>query len=236
MCGITGFINFKGHNRESASAQIKRMADTLHHRGPDAEGFFVDDHAALGHRRLSIIDISSGSQPMGSSDNTIQIVFNGEIYNFPELKKELDNRGYNFRTESDTEVILNAYMVWGELCVEKLNGMFAFAIWDSNAKKLFIARDRVGKKPLYYHWDGEIFSFGSELKALLAGGFSVKRINPRALDCYLSFGYIPVPFSMYDDISKLPAAHTLAVTEEGIRQRRYWALDYAAPPTCKNHG
>ncbi|MDY0221028.1 MAG: asparagine synthase (glutamine-hydrolyzing) [Desulfobacterium sp.] len=233
MCGITGFVNFKGHDRESVSPQIKRMADTLNHRGPDAEGFFVDDHAALGHRRLNIIAISSGSQPMGNDDDTMQIVFNGEIYNFPELKKELVKRGYSFRTESDTEVILNAYTEWGELCVEKLNGMFAFAIWDSNAKKLFLARDRVGKKPLYYHWDGETFSFGSEIKALLAGGFSHKNLNPRALDCYFSFGYIPVPFSIYDDISKLPAAHTLTVTEEGIRQKRYWKLDYTAPHLVK---
>ena len=229
MCGIAGFINFNGHQPEEARIRIRRMTDIIAHRGPDAEGFFVDNRAALGHRRLSIIDLSGGKQPMGTHDGKIQIVFNGEIYNFLEIRSQLEAKGHRFVTRSDTEVILLAYREWGQACVSKLCGMFAFAIWDEAQKCLFIARDRVGKKPLYYFSDGQIFAFASELKALRAGGFGDSVIDPEALDCYFSFGYIPAPRTIYSKIRKLPAAHFLMVTENGLKESRYWNLSFADP-------
>jgi asparagine synthase (glutamine-hydrolysing) len=228
MCGIAGIIQFVPHNRDSAMAQITNMADTMAHRGPDEQGVYVDDHAALGHKRLRIIDLSTGQQPMASQDQTLHIVFNGEVYNFQEIKKELVRKNYRFSTTSDTEVVLNAYIEWKEACVKKFNGMFAFAIWDSRKKTLFAARDRVGKKPFYYFWDGKRFAFASELKAILAAGLSQKKIDPKALDCYFSFGYIPVPYSIYDDISKLPSAHTLTLTSDGLNLKKYWHLDFGS--------
>ena len=229
MCGIAGFINFRGHRTETARRDIKRMTDMIAHRGPDEEGFFIDDHAALGHRRLSIIDLSGGKQPMGKLDDKVQLVFNGEIYNFLEVRGELEARGHNFITKSDTEVILAAYLEWGEVCVEKLDGMFAFAIWDAREKNLFLCRDRVGKKPLYYVRDGSTFAFASELKALKAAGFQLGGIDPEALDCYFSFGYIPSPKTIYKKVSKLCPAHTLVVTDNDIRETRYWNLSFAGP-------
>ncbi|MCK5230952.1 MAG: asparagine synthetase B, partial [Desulfobulbaceae bacterium] len=191
MCGITGFIHFKGHNKEAARSLVKRMADTLVHRGPDEEGFYVDDWAALGHRRLSIIDLSSGQQPMSTKDGRYQIIFNGEIYNFPEIRDVLQKKGHRFQTRSDTETILLAYAEWGEECVKKLNGMFAFAIWDKEKRQIFLARDRVGKKPLYYYRDNDVFSFASELKALRTADLCPNDIDHKSLDCYFTFGYIP---------------------------------------------
>ncbi len=229
MCGITGFINFASHDREQASSRVRKMAATLAHRGPDEEGFYVDDHAALGHKRLSIIDLSSGQQPMATKDQRFHIVFNGEVYNFISLRFELEDKGYRFSTSSDTEVVLNAYAEWGQDCVTRFNGMFALVIWDRKEKKIFAARDRVGKKPLYYAWDGNRFAFASELKALLAGGFSKKTLNPRALDCYFSFGYIPAPLCIYQDIQKLSPAHTLTITQDSLTPRKYWQLDFTHP-------
>ena len=227
MCGIAGFINFNGHRTDEAHHRIKRMSDTLIHRGPDEEGYYVDDRAALGHRRLSIIDLASGKQPMGAADGKVQIVFNGEIYNFLEVRSELEGSGHRFTRRSDTEVILMAYLEWGERCVEKLFGMFAFAVWDARNKTVFLGRDRVGKKPLYYFSDGPVFAFASELKALRAGGFPPVEIDPEALDCYFSFGYIPAPRTIYRNVKKLRAAHALVVTENGIRENRYWKLSFA---------
>ncbi len=229
MCGIAGFINFNGHRTDEARHRIKRMTDTLVHRGPDEEGFFVDDHAALGHRRLSIIDLASGKQPMDALDGKVQIVFNGEIYNFLEVRSELEARGHRFARRSDTEVILVAYLEWGERCVEKLFGMFAFAVWDSREKILLLGRDRVGKKPLYYFSDGPVFAFASELKALRAGDFQTGKIDPEALDCYFSFGYIPAPATIYDRVKKLRPAHAMVATGNGIREHRYWSLSFADP-------
>lgn len=229
MCGIAGFINFNGHGSDEARHRIKRMTDTLIHRGPDAEGFFVDESAALGHRRLSIIDLASGKQPMGTADGKIQIVFNGEIYNFLEVRRELEARGHSFARRSDTEVILMAYLEWGERCIEKLFGMFAFAVWDSRRKILFLGRDRVGKKPLYYFSDGPVFAFASELKALRAAEFDPGKIDREALDCYFTFGYIPAPKTIYEKIKKLRSAHSMVVTEDGIRENRYWSLSFGDP-------
>lgn len=227
MCGITGFFNTAGHNQESARAQVKRMADTLIHRGPDEEGFYVDDNVALGHRRLSIIDLSSGQQPMSTTNGSFHIVFNGEIYNYQEIRKELQKKGHQFQTKSDTETILLAYREWGNECVTKLNGMFAFAIWNKNERQLFLARDRVGKKPLYYHWDGKIFAFASELKALRAVSMCPKEIDYQALDCYYTFGYIPSPRTIYKNTCKLEPAHTLNVSAGNLDKHRYWQLHFS---------
>src|SRR3990172_7479365 len=160
MCGINGF---NWMNR----ALIEKGDDPLKHRGPDGEGIYLDDQVSLGHRRLAIIDLSEkGKQPMSNEDGSIWITFNGEIYNFKELRKELEVK-HKFRSNTDTEVIIHAYEEWGFECVKKFNGMWAFAIYDSNNKTLFLSRDRFGRKPLYYYWDGEKFAFGSELKALI---------------------------------------------------------------------
>lgn len=229
MCGITGFIAFSGHDSEKAANRVKVMADVIAHRGPDEDGFFIDNHTAFGHKRLSIIDLSSGQQPMHSFDNTHHIVFNGEVYNYLEIQKELINLGHQFKTQCDTEVILYAYMEWGRACVERFNGMFAFAIWNSKDRTLFAARDRVGKKPFYYAWDGQTFAFGSELKSLLAGGFSQKKIDPRSLDCYLTFGYIPAPMTIFKDVKKLTAAHTLFLSNQEFIIKRYWQARFAEP-------
>jgi asparagine synthase (glutamine-hydrolysing) len=229
MCGITGFVDFGGHPRAEAQALVRRMADTLVHRGPDEEGFYVDDFVALGHRRLSIIDLSSGQQPMGALEGQVQIVFNGEIYNFIEIRAELEARGHRFKTRCDTEVILIGYLEWGERCVERLNGMFAFAIWDARFRRLVLARDRVGKKPLYYHRKGALVAFASELKALRAGGLCPDAVDPESLDCYFSFGYIPAPRTIYKDVRKLRAARCLTISNTSESERQYWQLSFANP-------
>jgi asparagine synthase (glutamine-hydrolysing) len=224
MCGITGFVDFDGHDRAGARARIKQMTDMLVHRGPDAEGYYVDDLAALGHRRLSIIDLGTGQQPMGALGGRVQIVFNGEIYNFTDLRSELEQKGHEFRTRSDTEVILRAYLEWGERCVSRLNGMFAFAIWDGRSKRLVLARDRVGKKPLYYYHAGSVVAFASELKALRAGGLCPSEIDPESLDCYFSLGFVPAPRTIYREVHKLRAAHVLVVAPDRREEHCYWQL------------
>ncbi len=229
MCGIAGFVSFDGHRRDEAAARIKRMTDAIAYRGPDGEGFFVDERVALGHRRLAIIDVATGQQPMGALDGQVQIVFNGEIYNYLDVRAELERCGHRFRTQSDTEVILRGYLEWGDSCVERLNGMFAFAIWDARERRAFLARDRTGEKPLYYGRSGGILAFASELKALRAGGLCATAVDPEALDCYLSFGYIPTPQTIYRGVRKLRAAHALSATADGQRERRYWSLSFADP-------
>jgi asparagine synthase (glutamine-hydrolysing) len=229
VCGIAGFVDFNGHCRNEARARIQAMTDVIAHRGPDGEGFYVDDFAALGHRRLAIIDVASGQQPMGVCDGRIQIVFNGEIYNFLDVRGGLEAKGHVFRTHSDTEVILFSYLEWGERCVERLHGMFAFAIWDARSRSLFLARDRVGKKPLYYCRVGAIVAFGSELKAMRAGGLCPSEIDPEALDCYFSLGYIPAPRTIYRNVNKLRAARSLLVSAAGETERRYWQLSFSEP-------
>ena len=230
MCGIAGFVDFSGHDPASAGARVRAMSNAIFHRGPDEEGHYVDGQAALGHRRLAIIDLRGGQQPMSVADGRLQIVFNGEIYNFAETRAELAAAGLVFRTNSDTEVILNAYLHWGEKCVERLFGMFAFAIWDTRERTLFLARDRVGKKPLYYLRRGSVLAFASELKALRAGNLLGSDLDPQALDCYFSLGYIPAPRTIYQGVYKLPAASTLKVTAGGDETpRNYWSLSFAEP-------
>lgn len=225
MCGIAGFIDYRGFERESGTRQLKRMTELLAHRGPDADGHYTDDFAALGHRRLSIIDLASGQQPMADCDGRVQIVFNGEIYNFRELRAELDAAGHQFRTQSDTEVILEAYKEWGDEFVERLNGMFAFALWDVATRRMLLARDRVGKKPLYYFTDGARLVFASELKALRVDPDCPDSVDPESLDCYFSLGYIPAPRTIFRGVKKLDPAHLLVFTESGSERRPYWRLD-----------
>ena len=229
MCGIAGYVDFSGHEPEQARARLKRMTDAIAHRGPDGEGFFVDGNAALGHRRLAIIDVSGGHQPMAGADGRVQIVFNGEIYNYLQLRAELESLGHTFRTNSDTEAIIGAYLQWGENCAERLNGMFAFAIWDTRTQSLFLARDRVGKKPMYFFRHGSIVAFASELKALRATGWCPDAMDPEALDCYFSFGYIPAPKTIYRNVLKLRAARTLRVTATRETERQYWQLGFGEP-------
>ncbi len=207
------------------------MIDAQSHRGPDAWGAWSGQHCALGHRRLSIIDLSeAGRQPMSNVDGSVWITFNGEIYNFQQLRRELEQLGYNFRTGADTETIIYAYEQWGVECLAKLRGMFAFAIWDRSQRRLFLARDRVGKKPLFYAQHGDRFLFASELQGILADKDFPREADPRAIDAYLTYGYVPAPHTAFKGIYKLPPAHylTLDVKPSGAQQRieRYWALSY----------
>ena len=227
MCGIAGFFSFDRHDRESALERVERMANTMIHRGPDEKGYYLDSYVALGHRRLSIIDLSSGQQPMGVLDGKVQIVFNGEIYNYLKLKSYLEGKGHKFQTKSDTEVILKGYVEWGVKCVERLNGMFAFVIWDARNNTMLAARDRVGKKPLYYYLDDRTFAFASELKALRAGDLCPTSIDPESLDCFFSFGYIPAPRTIYKSVKKLSAATYLVVSRSKVQEARYWHLSFA---------
>jgi len=223
MCGICGIYNLDG--RPVDRALLERMKDTMVHRGPDGEGTFVDSRVGLGHRRLSIIDLNTGDQPMGNEDGSIQVVFNGEIYNFLELKKLLEAKGHRFRTRSDTESIIHGYEEWGEGVIERLRGMFAIALWDARKRKIVLVRDRIGKKPLYYCLDKDRLFFASELKALLADPNLEKAIDPEALDCYLSFGYVPSPFSIFKAVKKLPPGHYAVHNGSRFSIRRYWNLD-----------
>ena len=187
MCGIVGFIN-QTDNKEEI---IQTMSSKIKHRGPDDEGFYINDNIALAHQRLSIIDLTNGKQPMFNEDKTKVLIFNGEIYNFKELKKILIKDGYKFKTKSDTEVILHGYKKWGKNLPKKLRGMFAFAIWDINKKELFLARDGFGIKPLYYACFNGTFMFASEIKALLAHPDFEKKLNTNILSAYLCFNFVP---------------------------------------------
>jgi asparagine synthase (glutamine-hydrolysing) len=228
VCGIAGTVDLGGLS-EADGAAIGPMVAALHHRGPDDSGSFRDRFAALGHARLSIIDLAAGHQPMSNEDESIWIVFNGEIYNFPELHRSLVARGHRFRSRCDTEAILHLYEDHGERCVEHLRGMFAFAIWDQNRRRLLLARDRVGIKPLYYYRHGTRLVFGSEIKAILRAPGVPRRINLEALHDYLTYHWVPAPKSMFDGIAKLPPGHTALFDEHGMRARRYWDLHFPEP-------
>lgn len=221
MCGIAGVIN-SSEDLPAGRSILEDMLKSIYHRGPDDEGVYLDDDAALGIRRLSIIDLKTGHQPIHNEDKSVWIVYNGEIYNFPELKEELRKKGHNFYTETDTEVIIHLYEEYGFDCVEKLSGMFAFAIWDKRKKSLFLARDRFGIKPLYYSDAASRFIFASEIKPILKfPGFS-KELDLYSLDKYLSFDYVPAPFSIFANIKKLPAGHILIYKDNQVILRRYW--------------
>lgn len=227
MCGIAGF--FFHDRRDCDPLVLKAMTDSIQHRGPDAEGAYIRPGIALGHRRLSIIDHSFGAQPMSNIRGDVHIVFNGEIYNFLELKAQLRSQGHHFRTNSDTEVILACYEYYGDLFVNHLNGMFALAIWDDRMKRLILARDRVGKKPLYYHATKDGIIFASELKSILRFPGLKYKIDEGSVDEYFSFGYIPEPNTIYHDIKKLSCATMLIVDGDKVKTHKYWSLPLAVP-------
>lgn len=232
MCGICGVLKYNTDNTVIEKKMLNRMNSSLQHRGPDEEGIYIDSHSGvcigLGHRRLKIIDLSqAGSQPMRNEDGTIWLVINGEIYNYQQLRIDLEDRGHRFISHSDAEVVLHLYEDFSEECLSYLRGMFAFAIWDSKKEKLFLARDRVGKKPLLYYYDGRYFCFASEFSALLASGLIDKEINYQAIDQYLTFGYVPAPNTIYKKIFKLLPAHYGVLQNNNFKLQKYWELDYS---------
>jgi asparagine synthase (glutamine-hydrolysing) len=236
MCGICGEWNVGGVEGKT----LTRMNAALPHRGPDGEGTAVFGEAGLAMRRLAVIDLEGGAQPMPNEDRSVWTVFNGEIYNHRALRRDLERRGHRFRTSSDTEAIVHLYEERGERVVDDLRGMFAFAIWDTRRRKLLLARDRFGQKPLFYRFDGRRLLFASEIKALLAADPSAAReLDPRALDEYLTLRFIPSPRTLFEDVRKLPPAHLLVLDASGVEPRagrlvsapvlevrRYWQLRY----------
>ena len=225
MCGICGGVDL-GRKLQDPHPVLQRMCQVLIHRGPDDEGYFFDGEAMLGMRRLSIIDLVTGRQPISNENGTLHLVFNGEIYNYRDIRQGLEQKGHRFQTSSDSEVIIHAYEEYGRDCLNHFNGMFAFAIWDSVNRALFLARDRVGIKPLYY-WSrpGEIV-FGSELTALIAHPHVPRQIDPAALDAFLTFEYIPHPQTIFDDVKKLPPGHWLLFQDGRVRVEPYWNVRY----------
>jgi asparagine synthase (glutamine-hydrolysing) len=228
MCGIAGFVNRDEHrDAREARAVLERMCHVIAHRGPDDQGVMIEGAASLGMRRLAIIDLAGGHQPMSGCDRAVTIVFNGEIYNFRELQRDLEARGHCFKTHSDTETIVHAFEEYGHGCVDHLRGMFAFAIWNARTRELFIARDRTGKKPLYYTMTPQgTLIFGSELKSLREHPEFRGDISVEALDAYLTFGYVPDPLTIFRDVHKLPPGHHLRCKEGNARIEQYWDFPY----------
>jgi len=228
MCGIVGIMDIES-GRTIPRDLVSRMNETQHHRGPDEGGLHLEPGLGLGHRRLSIIDLSTGQQPLFNEDGSVAVVFNGEIYNYQELIPELAQLGHGFHTRSDTEVIVHAWEEWGEACVERFRGMFAFALWDRNRQTLFLARDRLGVKPLYYALlPGGLFLFGSELKSLLAHPDLGHELDPYAIEEYFALGYVPEPRTIYAGACKLPPAHTLTIRrgQPVPEPREYWDVRF----------
>ena len=226
MCGIAGIVSVNSPD----AALVRRMCDALVHRGPDGSGFHCDERAALGMRRLAIIDVAGSRQPLYNEDRTVAAVFNGEIYNFPELRDKLDRRGHRLSTSGDSECLVHLYEDYGDDLVHHLRGMFAFAIWDGAKRRLLLARDRVGKKPLYWRADGTSLAFGSELKSLVADPAVSRQIDPVALHHYLTYQYVPAPWSIYAGIQKLPPGHLLSWQDGVVKVSPYWRLDAAQSP------
>lgn len=241
MCGIAGILSLGDLIKEE---HIRLMADALTHRGPDAGGMYInkgglgtrgEEHTpsvGFGHRRLSIIDLSTGEQPIHNEDKQVWIVFNGEIYNFQDLKEDLIRAGHRFYTTTDTEVIVHLYEQYGDNCVKYLRGMFAFAIWDQKKKRMFVARDRFGKKPLYYYWNNKTFLFASELKGILACPDFKRTIDKEALANYLQYGYIPDPMSIFEGVYKLLPGHVLILENGKLAVNKYWDISFK----CKENG
>ena len=236
MCGITGGV-WTSESKSIDSSTLQRMVDVLRHRGPDDEGTYIaplhvrpvygtTPGVALGHRRLSIIDLCGGRQPLANEDSSVWVVFNGEIYNFRDLRKRLEGAGHRFRTTSDTEVIVHLYEDEGPGFLEHLNGMFALAIWDATRRTLLLARDRLGEKPLVYRMEPGRLLFASELKSILTVPGVPRELNPEALDAYLTYQYVPHPLTIYRGISKLPPAHVATYCEGRLEIRRYWQPDF----------
>lgn len=222
MCGIAGTLHLDT-DRTVDRTTLERMTNVLSHRGPDGKGFYVNKNIGLGHRRLAVIDLSTGDQPMFSEDRKLVITFNGEIYNYIELKKELKGLGHTFTTTSDTEVMLSAYQQWGVDFQKKLNGMWAFALWDEHKRQLLLSRDRIGEKPLHYCLRDNSIWFGSEIKSILAAGFEHEAAT-NLWHIYLSLGYVPAPYTFYKDILKLLPGHFLVVKNGNVKDGTYWEL------------
>lgn len=236
MCGIAGYFNADG---EPASAVVlRRMTDAIAHRGPDGEGFYTDGFVALGHRRLAIIDLSPlGHQPMATPDGRFVLTYNGEVYNFQELRLELEAKGHAFRSRTDSEVVLHAYAEWGADCVRRFNGMFAFAIWDKDKLELFLARDRYGVKPLYYTTVGNTLVFGSEVKALLAHSRVGRELDHEALVEYFAFQNFFTDRTLFNGVRMLPAGCTMTARLGSVERptvTRYWDFNFRADPTLDN--
>jgi asparagine synthase (glutamine-hydrolysing) len=228
MCGICGIVNVI----ESGPVDrvvIERMTGALAHRGPDDAGYFLEGRVGLGHRRLSIIDLSGGRQPIFNEDRSAAIIFNGEIYNHRALAAALTAAGHTFRTRSDTETILHAYEEYGDDCVHQLRGMFGFAIWDRRKQRLLLARDRLGVKPVYYYRNGHFLAFASEIKSLLEIASVPREVDPEALDMYLSLRYVPGPRTMFKNIFRLQPGHILVADDNGVRTTKYWDIEYPDP-------
>lgn len=227
MCGIVGVIST---NQKIESDTVKKMRDCMTHRGPDGDGLYLssDGLVALGHRRLSIIDLSlRGKQPLKNEDGTVWVVHNGEIYNFQSLRKELEEKGHVFHSDTDTEVIVHAYETWGKDCIRRFRGMFAFVIWDEKRKIMLLARDRLGIKPLFYYWDGRVFMFSSEIKGILAHPQTNRAIDTTALFDYLTYLYIPPPKTIYRHIRKMKEGHVLKFENNELNEHKYWDIDFA---------
>jgi asparagine synthase (glutamine-hydrolysing) len=227
MCGIVGFLN-NDKNIRLEQEVLETMCTVIHHRGPDDGGVKIFGNVGIGMRRLSIIDVAGGKQPIHNEDKSIWIVFNGEIYNYQELRKNLIKRGHKFYTNTDTETIVHLYEDFGSKCVTYLRGMFAFAIWDNHNERLFLARDRMGIKPLYYLDDSQRFIFGSELKSILVAPKVTKKIKPQALVNYFAYGYVPDPDTIFEGIFKLPPGNCLTYKKGKKEIRPYWELKFSA--------
>ncbi|MFC6086318.1 asparagine synthase (glutamine-hydrolyzing) [Sphaerisporangium aureirubrum] len=226
MCGIAGLVS----TGRPDPALVRSMCEALVHRGPDSDGYHDDAHAGLGMRRLAVVDVAGGAQPVYNEDRTVVAVYNGELYNFRELHRELTGLGHRFTSTGDSECLVHAYEEYGDELVHRLRGMFAFALWDARRGRLLLARDRVGKKPLYWRSDGTSLWFGSELKALLRDPAVPRELDPVALHHYLTYQYVPAPWSIYQGVRKLPPGHLL-VWRQGVTEvRRYWRLDSAPRP------
>lgn len=230
MCGIAGFTTLR-RKLDASDVVVRRMADTLRPRGPDGDGYYVDENVALGHRRLSIIDVAGGAQPIATADGRYQFIYNGELYNYVELRADLEARGVQFKTHSDTEVLLYALAEFGVAGLQRCAGMFAFALWDKWEKSLLLARDRIGIKPLYYAVAGGDLVFGSELKALLVHpALQHRRVAPLSLSKFLTFGYIPAPHTVFENVHKLEAGQWIKFSSSGLRKETYWDIPLADNP------
>ncbi|MEP3477628.1 MAG: asparagine synthase (glutamine-hydrolyzing) [Fuerstiella sp.] len=227
MCGIAGIV-YRDQHRGVEQPVLQQMSDAIAHRGPDGEGFFKANNVGLVHRRLAIIDLAGGQQPIANEDETVQVVFNGEIYNYPELKQQMLAKGHQFRTNSDTEILVHLYEEFGTDLVKHLRGMFAFALWDTKTRTLMLGRDHLGQKPLYVYQDEEKLVFASELKAILATPNIDRTLSPAAIEDYLTFGVVPGDACIFKRVQKLPAAHWMLIHTGGkpAQRHRYWALNY----------
>ena len=224
MCGYVGFTN----TIDNTNVVLKKMMERIRHRGPDGEGQYIDDGIALGHRRLSIIDLDAGAQPMYNEDGSLVIVFNGEIYNYRQIREDLVKAGHTFATNSDTEVLIHGYEEYGTDLLPKLRGMFSFVIWNKDTKELFGARDFFGIKPLYYAEMDGAFIFGSEIKSFLEHPSFKKELNETALENYLTFQYSPAEETFFKGVFRLPPAHYFIKNSEGFKRDRYWEINFDA--------